>query len=964
MNSFGVHTHTPTLAVIDPRGAVVRSIAYCRAEAEQPAQPHITRQVFDPRGREVERYDPRLWAGKRGPNRTSLHTLSGTELLRISVDAGWTLALPGQAGQALERWDSRSIQRRSFDEQLRPIAITEQLGEELPRVVERFEYGGPDGSARNQCGQLIRHDDPSTTRHMPEYDLRGLPLLESSHFVKSLEPVNWPLEIEARDALLETAPGLHSRWTYDALGEISTQTDARLNRRRFSRTCAGQLSAAYLQRRGDDELTLVSEFHYNAAGQVEQERAGNGVIPDEVTLVSELHYNAAGQVEQERAGNGVITRGEYRPEDSRLVHLSAGLPGQPLLQDLRYTYDPVGNPLQIDDRSKATTFFKNQRIDPVSTYTYDSRYRLISASGREVYRAGNDPGALVNYREEYDYDPGDNLLELRHLGEQPFTRRWVVATDSNRSLIVPDGDPPPDFSIEFDGNGNQMHLSRGHLLQWDTRNQLHQVSPVQREDGPDDTELYRYGGGGKRLRKVRCALTAGRTVLSEVRYLPGLEIHRAANGDERHVLEAEAGRNTVQLRHWVGNPPTVVDNDHLSYSLNDHLGSSLLELDEQGAVLSDEGYLPFGGRAWWVAQHGAKASFKTRGYSGKERDATGLYYYGYRYYAPWQQRWLNPDPAGEVDGLNVYGFVGNSPLRYVDRDGRIMTDDDQALLTFAQSVAESAAQGDRDSLALFSTGNEFDEFMNGFFQNLESDSGEDPSMQAFLQSLTHPAENPVQVGSVVDELVRYDAEMSRRAEQLAIVGPASPRPGESAQSPGVAPASPMPGPNQAGLSLSEAEPQSETTAADMGGAGQVDAVLKRHFCGRCGKNFEREGQLTRHLRTHTGEYKCETCGRCFGTKDNLKQHIPTHTRAKPYKCAACGRDFSRPGQLKIHSRIHTGEKSYTCETCGQGFRDRSDLTKHRRIHTGEKPYTCETCGRSFVQSSNLHTHIRWRHRGP
>jgi RHS repeat-associated protein len=45
---------------------------------------------------------------------------------------------------------------------------------------------------------------------------------------------------------------------------------------------------------------------------------------------------------------------------------------------------------------------------------------------------------------------------------------------------------------------------------------------------------------------------------------------------------------------------------------------------------------------------------------------TGLYYYGYRYYDPGTGRWLSKDPIGEEGGKNLYGFVGNSPLGYVD----------------------------------------------------------------------------------------------------------------------------------------------------------------------------------------------------------------------------------------------------------------------------------------------------------
>jgi RHS repeat-associated protein len=64
-----------------------------------------------------------------------------------------------------------------------------------------------------------------------------------------------------------------------------------------------------------------------------------------------------------------------------------------------------------------------------------------------------------------------------------------------------------------------------------------------------------------------------------------------------------------------------------------------------------------------------EADYRTIRYSGKERDASGLYYYGARYYAPWLQRWISPDPTGAADGLNLYCMVGNNPLRYIDHHG-------------------------------------------------------------------------------------------------------------------------------------------------------------------------------------------------------------------------------------------------------------------------------------------------------
>lgn len=921
MNSLGVHAHTPDLAVIDPRGLAVRAVAYCRALEEEPSQAHITRQVFDPLGRAVAQFDPRLFSEGLVPNRGSVHGLSAVELLATRVDAGWVVALTGEAGQLVQRWDSRGSQQRGYDNRLRPVLISEQFYDERPRVAERFEYGGVEGHVHNQCGQLIRHDDPATTRHMPDYSVQGLSLLEASHFLASLEAVDWPEDIAARDALLETAPGLDSRWAYDALGEVAAQTDAMGNRRRMSRTCAGQLGAVHLQRLGADEVLLVSD----------------------------IRYSASGLVEQERAGNGVITRAEFRPEDARLEHLSAGLPGQALLQDLHYAYDPVGNPVQIDDRSKPVTWFKNQQIDPVCTYTYDSRYRLIGATGREVFHAANDPNALVNYREEYDYDAGNNALELRHLGVQPFTRRWAVDEASNRSIIFNSDDPPPDFAEAFDGNGNQTQLLPGQTMGWDTRNQLSEVSPVTRDDGPDDTESYRYGGGGKRLRKVRQTLASGRTLIGEVRYLPGLEVHRTAKDEERHVLEIEAGRNTVRLQHWVGEPPTGVDNDHLSYSLTDHLHSGLLELDEQGAVISDEGYLPFGGRAWWVAHHGAKASYKTWGYSGKQRDATGLIYYGYRYYAPWQQRWINPDPAGEVDGLNLYCFVGNSPVRYIDRNGWAGEDaigpGQQQLEINVEEVSSTAV-------------NRFQERF--IVQSLEHAARRPVPPGASMLApppvaVAPPGEPPNEVlsPSLLHDFVQFvEGLIASGTDSRSILAnePAgtttnnspvtAPQPSTSRGVDGTLP--PANSTIEVGTFIGQPGPGSE------------------YVCETCGRGFNRIANLRLHVSTHSLErpHVCVTCGAAFKSAANLIVHKKFHAETRSHVCVTCNKTFATTSDLDRHSRVHTGVRPYTCSTCGKAFKGSANLSRHQDVHTGARRFRCPTCNKYFVRKSVLTVHQR------
>jgi RHS repeat-associated protein len=111
--------------------------------------------------------------------------------------------------------------------------------------------------------------------------------------------------------------------------------------------------------------------------------------------------------------------------------------------------------------------------------------------------------------------------------------------------------------------------------------------------------------------------------------------------------------------------------ESLRYGIGDHLGSVSMELDANGATISREAYYPYGGTAWWAGRSQLEADYKTIRYSGHERDATGLIYYGLRYYAPWRQRWLNPDPAGETDGLNLFAAFSNSPVSMNDVGGTI-----------------------------------------------------------------------------------------------------------------------------------------------------------------------------------------------------------------------------------------------------------------------------------------------------
>lgn len=658
--SNALHAHTPLITAVDGRGLIVRATEYRKLQDQDEPLTLTSRMAYDAAGRLTALWDPRLWAlaeqdAASPANRTYRYSLAGVPLLSESVDAGWELALAAEAGNVVESWDTRGSTRQiKYDPYLRPVATVEIDARQHARTIIRSVYAdnSEESAEHNRCGQLARLDDTAGSLHFPDYGVLGQLLSQPRQFLKTPDLPDWTDQTDYLD--LVEAEAFITHWQYNAVGEPTLQIDARGNAQRVAYSAAGNLSSVYLRLNTLDETTLV-----------------DGVV-----------YNAFGQVEKQTAGNGVVSQVGYEASTGLLQNLTAGRAGSEALQSLHYGYDPVGNILHIEDSAQPVRFFANQRIEPISRYRYDTLYQLIEATGREVktdashgpalpalHNLPPDPNQVSNYTQHYDYDIAGNLLQMRHVGAQPFTRTLRVAPLSNRSL--PEGEVDVDFDTAFDANGNSLQLVRGQTLEWDLRNQLQQITTVTRATAANDNEHYIYEGQGQRCRKIHSAQTSSRTLSHEVRYLPGLEIRTTADGEILHVITAQAGHSNVRVLHWQVGQPSGIANDQVRYSLDDHLGSSTLELDQQGGLISQEGYYPFGGTAWWAARSAVEAKYKTVRYSGKERDASGLYYYGFRYYAPWLQRWINPDPAGDIDGLNLYQMLGNNPVSRFDLDGRM-----------------------------------------------------------------------------------------------------------------------------------------------------------------------------------------------------------------------------------------------------------------------------------------------------
>ncbi|MCX5173532.1 hypothetical protein OG616_36630 [Streptomyces antibioticus] len=659
------HRDTPLVSLADPLGRLVRTRGDLGTGASGVVE---TVRHHDLAGL-VVRVDDAL--GR--VTATQVHDALGRVVETRSIDAGRQRALLAVDGVPVRQWGADGdVVRCGYDGLRRRIRLfVTDAGAVGERLAEFTVHGEahPQAATRFLIGRVHRRYDEAGCSRVDAHDLAGNIVEGTRQVLEQAAAPDWSVldgvafaGLDAAAAPLLDAQSFVARSTFNAVGQP-------------------------LRQEMPDGTVL--ESRYDAGGLLTGVRASpaGGTAFDVLTAVE---HDARQRRTLVALGNGVTTRYGYDDRSKRLRDMVTTGPAG-TTQDLRYTYDPVGNVLQIDDHATPTVFYAGAVTDGTRTFAYDALYRLVSATGREHASLGaqhdhsdpqirpvphpHDSTALRPYSQSFEYDAVGNLGRLAHsAGAGSYTRSYTYDDASNRLLAhsLP-GDPPSGpFSAAFshDGAGRMIRMPHLARLTWDHSGSLRHV-----DRGGGGSVTYHTDSTGHRVRKV---WQRNGGVREERVHVGDFEVFRRfVNGvlvfERTTVHVRETGQRIAMIEQVTvdtATPGSAPAPPVVRYQHGDHLGSTVVETDFAGAVLSCEEFHPYGTTAVWLARSAAKVSTKRYRYIGKERDEeTSLYSFGARSYAPWLARWIGPDPAGLADGANRYAYVSGNPVRLLDPDG-------------------------------------------------------------------------------------------------------------------------------------------------------------------------------------------------------------------------------------------------------------------------------------------------------
>jgi len=655
------HANTPGISDFDTLGRVFRTVADNAADGQ-----YETLLGLDISGWVLATTDPLARVVM-----ATTYAMSGSIVGTDGADSGHRWLLPAADGSPLRSWDDRDQAiAHSYDAARRPTGVSVSTAGAAPVLAEQTVYGEgqPNDVGNNLRASVYQAFSGAGVATTVSRDFKGNVAEASQQLLATVQTADPPDWSAVPPLALDPATLLTSSTGYDALNRVIETTMP------------------------DGSVTVFTWGERSLLAQVSLTQPG-GTATGYVTAVS---YDPKGQRQSISYGNLAVTSYTYDPETFRLTQLVTTRPasaGPGPLQNLSYTYDPVGNVTRIADAAQSTVFFNNQLVAPVGDYTYDAIYRLTIANGRE--HLGQAPDAptgsddtpfqsivlpsdttkMRNYTEYFAYDHVGNISSVRHVATGGgWTRTYNYASIATNNWLTSTQAGTLTEPYSYDSHGNMTSMFGLPVLAWDFKDQL-QTTSRSSGGGAQPSTWYSYDQTGKRVRKI--SFSAAGIPQSERIYFGNYEVYRSYDNTGTLTLERQTVIIPDGAKHLAlvetsydktkpGAPPVTT----IRYQFSNHLSSACLEVDDHAAVLTYEEYFPYGDTSFIAGTSAAEVSLKRYRYTSKECDSeNGLHYLAARYYAGWLGRWTAPDPAGIAGGESRYCYGHANPMRYTDKSG-------------------------------------------------------------------------------------------------------------------------------------------------------------------------------------------------------------------------------------------------------------------------------------------------------
>ena len=544
---------------------------------------------------------------------------------------------------ALNRWTREQVSsfgniNKTYDAHDRPLTVEDQTSKTTSYVYDGF-------------GDAIQQASPDTGTAVYHYDTDAN-LTQKVDALSVTTNYTW----DTLDRMLTTAyPASTSEnvaYTYDqtgtgfafGIGRLTSLTDA-----------AGSLSRTYDERgnlitdkRVIGTSTLSTTYGYDAASRILSitypdsavltytrdamgRITGASATPSggsATTVASSIAYAPFGPWTTLTNGNSVVETPTI-DADYRVTKLVDA--GTATVQNITYTLNLADQPtLYTDSLTSSNT---------IQSIGYDATLRMTQFL----------PSGLTTRSMPYD----DNANRTSYTGS---ATSYTLNSGTNQLATIVNG--ASTTTVTTNANGNITGFSPGFgaaavtTLNYNNANRLSSVASSAGTLG-----TYLYDAFGHRLSKI----AGTTTTLYQYDFSDTLlaEINGSVETDYLYI-NPDLGASTG-LR-----PLAMLTGTTYTWLHDDHLGRPQVATNASQTVIWKSSYLPFGE----VNATSGTATVNLR-FPGQYYDAeSGFNYNGMRDYVPVLGRYLEADPIGIEGGMNVYGYVGQNPMRDIDPTGK------------------------------------------------------------------------------------------------------------------------------------------------------------------------------------------------------------------------------------------------------------------------------------------------------